>query len=129
MTEITQAELNRIGAAQEYVHKATCPRGDQPGPCAACPSPSAVHAALRVLDERPRDARGARQALHDAVCMSDFCGGLEGDHADRTQTSRAAALRKFRAAEATEVGEAIPDLLEALERAVKAAKAARREQR
>ena len=91
--------VDRVMAARRYVHDHVCPRlyiGDS---CAACPNPLGVLHALRLLDEHPQDAKGARRALHDVVCVS-HCGP-ESDHADRTQAKVAAALRKFRAQEAS----------------------------
>jgi hypothetical protein len=93
-------ERERVAAARVFVHKATCP---PPGSrfeesCAACPSPAGTLMALRLLDQSPRDARGARRALHDVACLSGC--GPDSDHADRTQSRPAAALRKFHAAQA-----------------------------
>lgn len=91
----TKAELERVSAARAHVHQFLCPHGHLPGPCVACPTATGTLAALRLLDQRPRDAKGARRALHDVVCRSSC--GPDSDHADRTQTKTAAALRKFRA--------------------------------
>lgn len=62
------------------------------GWCMACPSITALHRAVSVLERRPSDALGARLALHAAICASDFCQG--NDHANRTQARFVAALRK-----------------------------------
>lgn len=98
MVQITETERNRVIAAREFVHAASCPqRPRRQAPCPACPRPLGVLRALAVLDERPRDAKAARRALHDAVCMSGC--GPDSDHADRTQARPVAALRKFRAQE------------------------------
>lgn len=92
-----EAEKARARAARAHVHEATCHRGhlDPPG-CRMCPTAKGIVDALRVLDENPRDAKGARRALHDVVCQS-YCGP-ESDHADRTQAKVAASLRKFHGA-------------------------------
>jgi hypothetical protein len=96
MSEVTPEELDRVRRARRYVHALTCPvkLDDE---CFACPRPRGVLDALRVLDSNPRDARGARRALHDVACMSGC--GADSDHADRTQARAAAALRKFHAKE------------------------------
>lgn len=95
----TTQEVERVMAARRFVHRLECPppgnRLDES--CLACPTATGTLQALRILDERPRDARAARRALHDVVCMSGC--GPESDHADRTQSRKAAALRKFRASE------------------------------
>lgn len=51
------------------------------GHCMACPSVTALDVAVRALEARRSDVRGARDALHRSVCMSEFCTGNE--HADR----------------------------------------------
>lgn len=89
----------RVLDAREWLHAQTCPRDltRDPHGASQCPlgvSPDTVGAALDHLDTSPRDARGVRRILHDAVCLSQ-CEGT--DHADRTQASSAAALRRFRA--------------------------------
>lgn len=94
MTEtFSPAERDRVLAARQFVHKATCPGRGLDAWCAACPSGLGTLYALRALDENPRDARAARRALHDAVCTSGC--GADSEHADRTQAKAAAALRKF----------------------------------
>jgi hypothetical protein len=93
-------EMARVRVAIDYVHGETCYDGTRrPAPCPMCPRPAGVLAALALLDNAPRDARGARRALHDVVCASGC--GPESDHADRTQSRGAAALRKFRTLEAS----------------------------
>ncbi len=88
-------ERERVLAARAFVHKKCCPSGDHlSGPCRACPSGVGTLLALRHLDQHPRDAKGARRALHDVVCMSGC--GPDSDHADRTQAKTVAALRRFR---------------------------------
>lgn len=103
---VTADELARVMAARAFVHATVCvtlaPRVRYQVECVACPTGSGTLAALRLLDQRPRDARGARRALHDVVCMSGC--GPESDHADRTQAKTAAALRKFRAQETSVPG-------------------------
>lgn len=54
--------------------------------------------AVRVLDERPRDAQGARLAMHDVLCINGADCGSRGDYA-RTNTAVVVALRKALAAE------------------------------
>ena len=90
----TPSELERVRQARAYVHAHACPPTSAPS-CRACPTATGLLLALRVLDDRPRDARGARRALHDVVCMSSC--GPESDHADRTQARVVVALRKFHA--------------------------------
>lgn len=97
--KVTDAERERVIAALRHIHATICPGGDyKPFPCILCRrSALGVHHALGVLDANPRDARGARRALHDAVCTSGC--GTDTDHADRTQTRTAAALRKWHTSE------------------------------
>lgn len=98
LTSEEHAERERIRQARTFVHQRVCHNPDLvPAPCVMCPTPTGLRNALAVLDTRPRDARAARRALHDVVCMSGC--GPESDHADRTQAKAAAALRKFRAQE------------------------------
>lgn len=102
MTEVTQPtpeEIARTKAARSYVHANVCPppNNRHTDQCMACPTWSGTLLALRLLDQRPRDAKGARRALHDVVCRSGC--GPDDDHADKTQARTVAALRKFRAAE------------------------------
>lgn len=98
---VTQVQWDRAHAARRYVHANRCvelaPYLRHQEECAACPTATGVHLALELLDQRPRDAKGARRALHDVVCMSGC--PPESDHADRTQAKTAATLRKFRAQE------------------------------
>jgi hypothetical protein len=54
--------------------------------------------AVQVLREQPRDAAGARRALHDRTCMSTYCAGDTAEDHARTQTLFVAALRKVLAA-------------------------------
>lgn len=89
-------DLARVRLAARFVHESTCPPRTN-FPCSACPTGRGLLDALRVLDAAPRDARQARRALHDAVCVIGC--GPESDHADRTQAKPAAALRKFHALE------------------------------
>jgi hypothetical protein len=100
----TPDEIENAVYARKFVHKATCPNPRHTTSCAACPTPRGVLDALRVLAANPRDARGARLALHDAVCQSGC--SLSGDttHADSTQARPAAALRRFRAMRAAAPG-------------------------
>lgn len=93
---VAQDEIDRARAARAYVHEHVCRRLGSASeyPCQACPTGMGLVEALRVLDRSPNDARGARRALHDVVCMSGC--GPESDHADRTQAGVVAALRKFR---------------------------------
>ncbi len=59
----------------------------------------ALGAAVEVLDKRPRDAAGARLAMHDVLCHSGAdCGNRFGHSRTNTETVR--ALRKVLAAEA-----------------------------
>lgn len=99
MRKPTDAEIARVRAAIAYVHAADCARGKvEPGPCVSCPRGTPVLLSIRHLDEFPRDARGVRQILHDAACMSG-CGPEDDSHANSTQSKTAATLRKFHAAE------------------------------
>lgn len=94
----TPEERERVIAARAFIHAELCHLGHvRPVPCPSCPTGSGLLAALRLLDKAPRDAKAARRALHDVVCMSQC--GPESDHADRTQTQTVAALRRFRAQE------------------------------
>lgn len=98
----TRSEAERALAAREHVHAATCPQRFQHElPCPAAPTATGVLLALRILDERPRDAKGARRALHDVVCQSEC--GPESDHADRTQARTVVALRKYHTQESEQV--------------------------
>ena len=94
----------RIFAAREHIHAETCPAPLDKDPhtasqCVLGVSPAAIAAALDLLDARPRDAKGARVVLHDAVCASGCTGDAAQDHANRTQSDTAASLRRFRAQE------------------------------
>lgn len=93
----TEVEVARAREARAHVHAETCYRGllDPPG-CRMCPTGRGLVDALRVLDANPRDARGARRALHDVVCMSS-CPPEDSEHADRTQAKTVASLRRFHA--------------------------------
>jgi hypothetical protein len=102
--------LGRILSAQESIHAASCPMGSDPAHrlsrCLLTPDVFAVADALDVLDETPEDVRGAALALHDRVCSSDCPSAAADpgrtaatDHARRTQSRRASALRRFVSAE------------------------------
>lgn len=89
-------EIALARAARTYIHQHTCPEpyrstGDS---CSACPTGRGLLDAIRVLNARPRDARAARVALHDAVCASG-CPPENTEHADKTQARKVAALRRF----------------------------------
>lgn len=101
MSIVTAAELERLRTIQAHIHRETCPLPRIGAPCPTCPTLSGLYAATVLLAERPRDARGARRALHDVVCMSGC--GPDSDHADRTQARPVAALRKFLAANPVQV--------------------------
>lgn len=92
--------MERVKAARLHVHANVCttlaPYLKHQDTCVVCPTPRGLLNAIHVLDQSPRDARGARRALHDVVCMSSC--GPESDHADRTQAKTVAALRKWHAA-------------------------------
>lgn len=96
---VSSADRVRIKEARRFAHRASCPTGHLDERCVACPTNAGTLLALRHLDEHPRDAKGARLLLHDAVCTSCLPGGDGREHADRTQARAAAALRKFRAQE------------------------------
>ena len=85
----------------EYVHEMTCPNQREHGRvgCPASMRPTAIRAALVVLDEHPRDAAGARGVLHDLACYSGCTGASRDDHAKRTLSQTVAAIRKWRALE------------------------------
>lgn len=89
----TSAELEQVRSARSYIHAEACPVPAHPCPCMTCPDPVGLLYAIRVLRARPRDARAARRALHDVVCMSGC--GPESGHADRTQAKPVAALRRY----------------------------------
>ena len=96
----TPPEVQRLVDARESVHARLC--GSVPvhssAECRTVPPFEPLAATLEHLDERPRDARGARWILHDAACASGC--QRDSDHADRTQAAEVAAIRKFRATEA-----------------------------
>lgn len=89
---------DRLVALRTAVHRQVHPWGvpdsgaDQGRHCAACPSITALDVAVSVLEARRSDVRGARDALHRAVCASEFCTGT--DHADRSWSTFVAKLRK-----------------------------------
>lgn len=60
---------------------------------------AALDAAVDVLDARPRDAAGARLAMHDVLCANGSDCGARVEHS-RTSTETVRALRKALAAEA-----------------------------
>lgn len=93
-----EGALTRIIEAGKYLHAETCRTPHQPYPCVGCPRPLSVARALDLLEVSPRDARGVRRIFHDADCVSGC--GPDSDHADRTQATTAAALRRFRQAAA-----------------------------
>lgn len=100
--------FRRVIEAREHLHRETCPRPLDKDPhgasqCVLGVPPLVVAAALDHLDERPRDAKGVRVVLHDAICTSRCTGEAAQDHADRTQSKAAAALRKFRATEGAQL--------------------------
>jgi hypothetical protein len=99
--QLTEAERVRLLAALTYVHAHTCPSRTEHSAltCPARPGTRPLAAALAHLDEHPRDARGTRRIFHDAVCRSQC--GPDSDHADCTQATTVAALRRFRASEAS----------------------------
>lgn len=89
-------EIERARQARRYIHQQICPEpyrstGES---CSACPTGRGLLDAIRVLNVRPRDARAARVALHDVVCMSG-CSPENTEHADKTQARTVAALRRF----------------------------------
>ena len=84
--------LERIVAGRRAIHDETCIEKDR-FPCRGCPTLQGVAAALDRLDDSPRDARSVRWILHDEKCASGC--QRTGDHADRTQSKEAAALRRF----------------------------------
>lgn len=92
-------DSDRLIQARDFVHDRTCPirYEHEAATCLSAPRMGPLAAALAHLDAHPRDARGARRIFHDAACLSDC--GPESDHADRTQSGKAVALRKFRANE------------------------------
>jgi hypothetical protein len=99
--KLTEAQLDRLKAAGVAVHDATCPTR-APHAWNACHTSHnlfgwSMHKAIEHLDANPRDAKGARVILHDAVCMSGCTGASAENHA-RTQTKTVAALRKHLAA-------------------------------
>lgn len=90
---VTPEVLSRASAARAFVHKQSCPDPKFSDTCQACPTVSAVALALFHLDVKPFDAQGARVLLHDSVCTSRCEDGI---HAKATQSTRVAAIRKFR---------------------------------
>lgn len=96
---VTPEVIERAKTARAFVHKQSCPESRLTDACLACPNVSAVTLALFWLDEHPHDAQGARVIMHDVVCTSR-CS--DGEHARSTQSTRVAAIRKFRAAEHNE---------------------------
>lgn len=76
------------------------PQEETPVTTVTAPGPTVAVPLSRVrdaLDQLPRNAMGARVVLHDAACSSGCVGAAVQDHADRTQSKDAAALRRFRA--------------------------------
>lgn len=94
--QVTPEVIERAKAARRFVHTQTCPDAHLSESCLACPTVSGVAMALFWLEDRPRDAQGARVLLHDVVCVT---GCSSGDHARRTQSKPVAAIRKFRVSE------------------------------
>lgn len=95
MPTVTPERITELEQARAAVHARNCHRGHlDPAPCVMCPTLSGLHAAMEILAERPRDARAARRALHDVVCMSS-CPADDFDHSNRTQSRVVAALRKY----------------------------------
>lgn len=95
--EPTQAQRDEVFAAAEAVHNATCdPKHDWKGCILGRKLASmATLEALRHLETKPRDVAAVRLMFHDAVCMSGCTGASAADHAKRTQSKVATALRKF----------------------------------
>jgi hypothetical protein len=102
-SDVTESQLQRAIAAAEFAHKLICPKRIE-HEAAGCMSArelrsSLTIAALEHLDRSPKDAATLRIAYHDAACMSGCTGASAEDHAKRTQSKVATALRKFHASE------------------------------
>lgn len=87
----------RLDLARKRIHTDACIGGVGSWfPCLTCPRPATVEAALEHLDAHPGDAAGARLIFHDAVCCCHGDCSSRVDHARNTQSTRVAALRRFR---------------------------------
>ena len=103
MSSWTEADKARVLAAVEFVHDLNCSRTWEHD-FKMCGSSRflanrATLVALETLDVRPRDAKTVRLVLHAGACRSGCTGAEAEDHARRTQSKTAAALRKFHAQE------------------------------
>lgn len=102
-SEVTERQIQRATAAAEFAHGLICPKRVE-HEAAGCISARGLRstltiAALEHLDRSPRDVATLRLAYHDACCMSGCTGASAEDHAKRTQSATATALRKFHASE------------------------------
>lgn len=90
--------ITDVGDAARAIHDGICPKQERDPhdyrTCLLTPRPDPLRRALEVLAARPRDARGARVALHNGVCMSGCVGEQAVDHAS-TQTAAVRVLRKW----------------------------------
>ena len=84
-----------VRAARTYIHTNVCPDVARAIPCPTCPSWFELVDGLAAVNREPGSAKAVRLALHDWACLSGCRGDDRDDHARRTQTKRAAALRKF----------------------------------